>query len=332
MHQQYFDGQTFAANQPRTFPVTWNVPSGTAAGAYTIMIGVFSPGWGSNYHWNASAGSVTVGGSTAPTATSTNAPPTATATATAVPPTATPVPPTATPTRTPTPLPPTPTPLPPTATLVPPTATSAVPAGSFVTGATVSPASVAAGGSTTITAAVTSGSAGTFLVDVEVYSASGAKMHQQYFDSQAFAAGQQRTFPVTWSVPAGTATGPYTVMIGTFSVGWGTNYHWNGNAATVTVTAASDTTPPVISGVQVTSIARRTASVRWTTNEPATHRVEYGTTPALGSSKTVTGRATSHTVGLSGLTPNTTYHYRVVSADAAGNTATSSVQMFTTLP
>jgi hypothetical protein len=333
MHQEYFDSQTFVADQPRTFPVTWNVPAGTAAGSYTVMIGVFSPGWGTNYHWNSSAGTVTVGGGTAATATPTAQAPTATS----VPPTATPLPPIATPTLTPTPLPPaaTPTATPPlpTATSVPATATSVVPAGSFQSSGTASPASLPAGGSTTITASVTSGSAGAFLVDVEVYSPSGAKVHQQYFDDQTFSAGQTRAFPVTWNVPAVTAAGTYTVKIGVFSVGWGTLYHWNDTAGTVTVTAVSgDTTPPMISGIQVTNIGRRTATVRWTTDEPATHRVEYGTTSALGSVKTASGRSTSHAVGLSGLTPNTTYYYRVVTADAAGNTATSSVQTFRTTP
>ncbi|MGE3272092.1 MAG: fibronectin type III domain-containing protein [Chloroflexota bacterium] len=323
VYQTYLEDQPFLANQPRTFPVTWNVPAGQAAGAYTVKIGVFSPGWAANLHWNNDAGTVTVGSGSAPTSTPTAAPPTATP----PPPTATPVPPTATPTFTPTPLPPTATP-----TSVPPTATSTqvAPSSGYTTSATVSPASVTAGGATTITASVTSGSASSILVDVEVYSAAGVKMHQQWFDTQAFAAGQTRTFPVTWNVPAGTAAGTYAVMIGVFSPGWGTNYHWNGNAASVTVTAGGDTTAPVISGVDVTNIARRSATVRWTTNEAATHRVEYGTTPALGSVKTASGRSTSHAVGLSGLTANTTYHYRVVTADAAGNTAVSDVRTFTT--
>ena len=49
----------------------------------------------------------------------------------------------------------------------------------------------------------------------------------------------------------------------------------------------------------------------------------YGTTSgSLGS--TATGAAgTSHSVTLSGLTPNTRYYYRVTSADAAGNSSTS---------
>lgn len=252
----------------------------------------------------------------------------------AVPPTATSPTATATPTQT-----------------VQATITATVPPGSFNTSATVSPSSVAPGGSAGITASVTSGSTATVLVDVEVYAPNGAKVYQQWFDNQAFAAGQQRAYPVTWNVPLGTAAGTYTVKIGIFSVGWGTNLAWNNNAASIAVTAAAtptatselptstpsatptsmgDTTPPVITNVVVTDTGRRAATISWTTNEPASHRVEYGTTPSLGLVSAPTGLSTSHAVSLSGLTRNTVYYYRVVSRDAAGNTATSNVQSFTT--
>jgi Purple acid Phosphatase, N-terminal domain len=225
------------------------------------------------------------------------------------------------------------------------TATPPVPPGSFGTIATVSPSNVAPGGSATITASVTSGSAATILVDVEVYAPGGAKVHQQWFDNQAFTAGQQRSYPVTWNVPTGTSAGTYAVKIGIFSVGWGANLAWNDNAASIAVTAtavpptptpsatptsAGDTAPPVITNVQATNIKRRSATISWTTDEPATHRVEYGPTPSLGQVNAPSGLATSHAVSLSGLTRNTTYYYRIVTRDAAGNTTTSEVRSFTT--
>ncbi len=89
-------------------------------------------------------------------------------------------------------------------------------------------------------------------------------------------------------------------------------------------TADTDTTPPVISGVSATSIGKTTATIVWTTNEPADSQVQYGTSTAYGSSTPVaTTRVTSHSVTLSGLHRNTRYHYRVRSTDAAGNTAVS---------
>lgn len=74
------------------------------------------------------------------------------------------------------------------------------------------------------------------LVDVEVYDTNWNKVCQQYFDSQAFAAGQTRTYTMTCAIPAGAATGTFTVMIGLFSPGWGTNLHWNGAAGSFAVT------------------------------------------------------------------------------------------------
>jgi hypothetical protein len=89
--------------------------------------------------------------------------------------------------------------------------------------------------------------------------------------------------------------------------------------------APPDTTPPVISnatGGPGGSIS--TASVSWTTDEPGTSVVNYGTSAAsLTSSTNVAGLSTSHSVTLNGLTPGTTYYFRVTSADATGNSATS---------
>jgi Intracellular proteinase inhibitor len=76
--QQFWDNQSFGAGQTLTFTSTWSVSSSANTGTYTVMVGVFSPGWGTLYNWNGSAATVSV----------------------AVPPTATP-----TPTRTPTPVP-----------------------------------------------------------------------------------------------------------------------------------------------------------------------------------------------------------------------------------
>lgn len=114
--------------------------------------------------------------------------------------------------------------------------------GGYTTVAAAAPSSVAAGGTTTITASVTAAAAATALVDVEVYnSTSWAKVYQQAFDNQSLAAGVRKDFLVTWQVPATAVTGGYTVMVGVFAPGWGTNRHWNNAAATLTVMAAGGT-------------------------------------------------------------------------------------------
>jgi hypothetical protein len=103
------------------------------------------------------------------------------------------------------------------------------------TGATPNP--VTRGTGTTIQTVVTNGGgpASGIIVDLEVYTAGGARVHQQVTGSQAFAAGQSRTFQWTWAVPAGQAVGTYTVKIGVFSAGWATLHAWDNAAAFLTV-------------------------------------------------------------------------------------------------
>jgi hypothetical protein len=58
--QQAWDNQSFNAGQILKLTTTWNVPRTAASGTYQVRIGVFTPGWGTLYSWNASAASVTV--------------------------------------------------------------------------------------------------------------------------------------------------------------------------------------------------------------------------------------------------------------------------------
>ncbi len=85
-----------------------------------------------------------------------------------------------------------------------------------------------------------------------------------------------------------------------------------------------DTTPPVIVSGPSAAAADCTATIAWTTDEDATSVVEYGPDTAYGFTETVSGYATEHSVVLENLTPGTAYHYRVLSADRAGNGPTAS--------
>jgi chitodextrinase len=95
----------------------------------------------------------------------------------------------------------------------------------------------------------------------------------------------------------------------------------------------ADTTAPVLSSVTAANITSSSATISWTTNEPADTQVEYGTTTAYGAATPVVSTlVTAHSQSLTGLNPSTTYQYRVKSKDAAGNLATSGNGTFTTAP
>ena len=86
-----------------------------------------------------------------------------------------------------------------------------------------------------------------------------------------------------------------------------------------------------VSAVAAGSVNQNGAAISWTTDEPADSRVEYGLTASYGSSTALNSTPlTNHSMVVSGLDAGTTYHYRVVSRDAAGNVATSGDHTFST--
>jgi len=139
------------------------------------------------------------------------------------------------------------------------------------------------------------------------------------------------------------AAGAYTisnVSAGTCSVTVSaTGYQSSTKSATVnsnvvldfTLATLADTTPPIISSIQSSSIISSGSTISWTTNEASSSKVEYGPTVSYGSSTSLDSNlATSHRQTISGLSPSTTYHYRVISIDASGNLAASGDNIFIT--
>lgn len=91
------------------------------------------------------------------------------------------------------------------------------------------------------------------------------------------------------------------------------------------------TPAPTITNVAATGIATTSANISWTTDQAASSQVQYGLTASYGSSTALdSGLVTSHSQALTGLTPGTVYHYRVISANVNGST-TSGDYTFTTL-
>jgi outer membrane biosynthesis protein TonB len=96
--------------------------------------------------------------------------------------------------------------------------------------------------------------------------------------------------------------------------------------------SSKDSTPPVISNINITDIGISSATVSWDTNEPATSQVDYGITTNYELTNGNGLYVKSHKLALSYklLNPDTEFHVRVKSVDASGNVATAADQTFTT--
>jgi hypothetical protein len=134
---------------------------------------------------------------------------------------------------------------------------------------------------------------------------------------------------VTTYTVSGLAVGTYYFSARTYdSAGLQSDYS---NEVTTIVPGSSDTTPPVIAAVASSGITNSTATISWTTDEAADRQVKYGTSASYGSTSAPDStKATAHSVALTGLAAATTYHYQVLSRDAAGNLAASADFTFTT--
>ncbi|HOT98187.1 MAG TPA: fibronectin type III domain-containing protein [bacterium] len=82
----------------------------------------------------------------------------------------------------------------------------------------------------------------------------------------------------------------------------------------------TDNTPPLIlSGPREMLPTGHSMAIAWQTDEPAASLIEYGTTSSYGQRLRDTTLVTDHVATLTGLEPNTLYHYRVGATDAYGN-------------
>ena len=98
-----------------------------------------------------------------------------------------------------------------------------------------------------------------------------------------------------------------------------------------TTSAPPDTKPPLLTSIRSLSVSNNSATIAWTTDEPADTQVEHGQSTAYGTSTAlISALVTSHSQSLSGLSPGSVYHFRVKSRDAAGNLAVSGDSTFTT--
>jgi len=92
----------------------------------------------------------------------------------------------------------------------------------------------------------------------------------------------------------------------------------------------ADTTAPSISDIKLT-VGDIYATISWKTNEASLSWIVYGTTTAYGLERKTTSYVTSHSLTLTGLSPETTYHYQIKSKDSTGNIGSYADKTFTTL-
>ncbi|MFP6580218.1 MAG: hypothetical protein VCC02_10525, partial [Myxococcota bacterium] len=109
-----------------------------------------------------------------------------------------------------------------------------------------------------------------------------------------------------------------------------------GSPSEIEATAGVDCLLPVISTLTVTDIDGFSARISFATSEPASVRVLYGTScGALTSEIEVAQQATSHSIVVTGLSPNVEYFFSVEASDEAGNLGTDdnngACNSFTTL-
>ena len=93
---------------------------------------------------------------------------------------------------------------------------------------------------------------------------------------------------------------------------------------------SADTVGPLVAQTKAAVVKNTSALIRWHTDEQSNSRVDYGLTTGYGSTASNATRVFNHDVWLNNLSASTTYHFRVVSADASANTATSADFTFTT--
>jgi cellulose 1,4-beta-cellobiosidase len=159
-------------------------------------------------------------------------------------------------------------------------------------------------------------------IEVQVFNSAGGAVSTNVWSSQNFTGGQSQQYTYTWNVPSTLSAGAYIVMIGVFDAGWATNYYWNSNAVTITVTTGGSA-PAAPAGLAATA-GNAQVTLSWTASSGATsYNVYRGTaTGAEGASSIATG-ITATTYTNTGLTNGTTYYYKVAAVNGVGTSPMS---------
>ncbi len=96
-----------------------------------------------------------------------------------------------------------------------------------------------------------------------------------------------------------------------------------GTNRAITLVLPPDATPPLISNLAAINVTDTSATITWMTDENGNSTVDYGPTNSYGSTVSNATLTLNHALNIAGLSPNTTYHYRVRSRNGTGLQATS---------
>lgn len=88
--------------------------------------------------------------------------------------------------------------------------------------------------------------------------------------------------------------------------------------------------PRILSGPVVKNLTTGSATIEWTTDKDCNSKVRFGTSSAYDDSVTSSQLTVSHSLVLTGLDPNTVYHYMAISEDADGRSVSSNHETFQT--
>jgi hypothetical protein len=198
----------------------------------------------------------------------------------------------------------------------------------FSSSATATPSTVAQGSSTTIafsvtdtgTASLTNGN-----VELQVFDSGGNAAVTNVWSGQNFTEGQKQQYSYTWNVPGSQTAQAYTAMIGVFDGGWSTDYYWNSNGATITVTVIP-TVPaaPAAPTRLAATPGNGQVALTWTGSSGATsYNVYRGTAAGAESATALATGIGTNSYPDTGLTNGTEYFYKVAAVNAGGTSPLS---------
>ncbi len=104
----------------------------------------------------------------------------------------------------------------------------------------------------------------------------------------------------------------------------------SGNLGTEISGQPPDTTPPVISNINVSDLTPTSATINWSTDEPSTSIVNWGLDESYTDNLSDSNLTSNHSFNLTNLTADTPYHFQVQSVDASNNTSSSGDNTFLT--